>query len=286
MMLNFLWTTVAFVFPLVPCYLRLFFLGLDPENFSNYEKYYRDDTMTQIAETGVFLGVDELREYNKAGSVSGPYFSTPIQINNLDFRFERYDRESKMCTFVGNSVVVQTSSDENTAANVQFRSGNLVKIGMDLEKGYVKLQNIFLGLGFWDVALRSLQDSDPTRAYICDVIQTRCSASIPGTMQDCLNSLSALPFTTTSKGVLRFDQNSLACRAVHAALAPNDPALHCPHLSFAPLADPKGKVKCQAGSSLELVHTDLFTTQELDSFTTFLADSGLSASGTDFALPS
>ena len=47
-----------------------------------------------------------------------------------------------------------------------------------------------------------------------------------------------------------------SCRKLHAVFAAEN-AHHCAHLSFKPMADPKGKVKCQESAQLSV--SDLFS---------------------------
>ena len=58
-----------------------------------------------------------------------------------------------------------------------------------------------------------------------------------------------------------------AC-AVFAAKNSN----HCAHLSFKPMADPKGVVKCQESAQLQV--SDLFSDDELANFETFVEEVG------------
>ena len=47
---------------------------------------------------------------------------------------------------------------------------------------------------------------------------------------------------------------------------------HCAHLSFKPMADPKGKVKCQ--ESAQLQESTIFSDEELAAFAAFEAEAG------------
>ena len=62
-----------------------------------------------------------------------------------------------------------------------------------------------------------------------------------------------------------------SCRKLHAEFAATN-AHHCAHLSFKPMADPTGKVKCQKSAQLQV--SDLFSNDELAAFTTFAAEVG------------
>ena len=62
-----------------------------------------------------------------------------------------------------------------------------------------------------------------------------------------------------------------SCRKVHAVFAANN-SNHCAHLSFKPMADPKGKFKCQESAQVPV--SDLFSDDELATFATFVAAEG------------
>ena len=52
------------------------------------------------------------------------------------------------------------------------------------------------------------------------------------------------------------DGNSQGCRALHSVFATLNPGLHCAHLSFDPMQDPNGQIKCQ--QTKQVKPTDLF----------------------------
>jgi hypothetical protein len=77
----------------------------------------------------------------------------------------------------------------------------------------------------------------------------------------CVSDLASLPIAEGSQ--MYFDGKSLACRVVHAMMAAQNP-MHCPHISFVPLEDAKGKSKCQASEGKK--PTDYFTAEDLAAF--------------------
>ena len=76
--------------------------------------------------------------------------------------------------------------------------------------------------------------------------------------QDCVDQLAELDITTGDN--LYFDGYSQGCRALHAVFAESN-THHCAHISFAPIQDADGKVKCQESSNIQV--TELFTSDEL-----------------------
>jgi hypothetical protein len=277
----------AIFFPKLRCLLRLGLMRFDVANFDRYEKFFRDDSYMRIAETGAFKGIDEMKEYVQMGAAISPYFTTDSIVDAIRFEALGYDQGS--CSFLGMTVVTQTSDPTHTGGDVTFRTAAMTKIELNLEDGYVESMDGFLPRGFWDVALRGLQDSDNTRAFICSVMETECAEELPeGAADDCLTKLSSseMPFTTSGDdGILRFEEDSSSCRALHAALAQIDSEQHCPHISFEPMEDPNGKTKCQPGGAGTLyTHQDLFTAEQLSNFAQYMEDAGFDESGTDFTL--
>ena len=61
------------------------------------------------------------------------------------------------------------------------------------------------------------------------------------------------------------------CRKLHAEFAATNDH-HCAHLSFKPMADPKGRVKCQESAQLQV--SDLFNSSELATLASFVAEVG------------
>lgn len=220
------------------------------------------------------------------GSDAGPFYSSAPKVESLQFQLQDY--QNNVCTFLAQSVIIQTTNPANTAPpQVQIRAATMTKMKMDLAEGYWKSQDFYFGRDFWDAGLRNSQDSDNTRAFVCSVMSNQCAAYLPeGESANCLERLLALPYLTMSPvddTVFSFQQNSQACRALHAAFAATNPEKHCAHISFQPLADPDGKVKCQANSGPLYRHSDLFTEEEIASFEAFMVQQGFDpASGIEY----
>jgi hypothetical protein len=120
-----------------------------------------------------------------------------------------------------------------------------------------------------DVALNSAN----TRRYVCEEIMAGPCKGISNniTTSECENLLMALP---SSEGVEhKIDGNTQGCRAFHAAYAVTNPTLYCPHISFQPVPDPRGEIKCQSGNSV--LPSDLFTNSDLQRFDKYNAEKGL-----------
>jgi len=253
----------------------------DATAYDRFDQFYREDSVERLAETGAFLGKDAILEYMLGGSDAGPFYTSPPEVDNIQFTLQNYDRGTEICTFMGLTSITQTSNPENTAGELTYRSATMVKMQMDLAKGYFTVQDFYFGRGFWDVALRTMQDSDNTRAYICSVMGNECADLLPA-VDNCTERLEALPYVTSSPvddTVFSYQTNSLGCRGLHAAFAQVNPEQHCAHISFEPMADPDGKIKCQDGYAGEIFkHSDLFTEQDLAGFEQYMAENGFDPS--------
>lgn len=76
------------------------------------------------------------------------------------------------------------------------------------------------------------------------------------TLEECEERLSALPIFSEGGYV---DGLDYGCRILHSTLSSFNP-IHCPHISFVPVADINGKVKCQI--SLNIQVSDLFSEED------------------------
>ena len=114
-------------------------------------------------------------------------------------------------------------------------------------------------------------------ATLCILMATRAPLS---------HSLSHTPFLGHCVGTAYFVQGAdptkvcyacgarahrQSCRKLHAVFAAEN-AHHCAHLSFKPMADPEGKVKCQESAQIPV--SDLFSDDELAMFADFVVKLG------------
>ena len=78
------------------------------------------------------------------------------------------------------------------------------------------------------------------------------------TFEECRMRYNLLP-PTNKQGYL--DDNSKGCRILHSAFAAVN-SDHCAHLSFDPMKDPKGIIKCQESENNK--DEDFFSAYELE----------------------
>lgn len=232
-----------------------------------------------------------LRYVKMVSGEFSPYFSEGPFIDRFKYNFAGYDRQTGMCEFLIFAETSHVSKAENTGGKVSFSVAEMSKITLDLGKGVIKYVDVYMPRGFWSIVLKGLQESDNTRNYICGVMQDACTPYLPAnSTSDCLAKLGQLPYHTIGEdNILRYEGDSLSCRALHASLAStsvDNAKMHCPHTSFVPVEDPNGVIKCQMNSGYNYTFEELFTTDEINQFTDYMIRLGYDPEkGTDFVLP-
>jgi hypothetical protein len=223
----------------------------------------------QLAQAGIYKGADNIEEYVKfAYAGYSPYLSM-MKVNAPQVRFLRY--KNGQCEFLSLYKTSLLLDPVNTNAPPRFEYVNMVKLFYKLKSRYIPRIHVFFPNGFlrlfFDVAL----NADPTRRYICEeVIAGPCSSYLNSSIDTtnstvCESTLQALP---TAEGTMyHIDGNSQGCRALHATFAVTNPIQHCAHVSFTPLQDPNGSIKCQ--NSTFTPPSSLFEESELEAFRTF-----------------
>ena len=125
-------------------------------------------------------------------------------------------------------------------------------------KFLIKKLNLFFPIAFQKAIFDSV-DADDVRDLVCNVMESNCTDTLQFnnmSVEGCKDAYDKL--SMTDNGYL--DSNTKGCRILHSSFVPKNTG-HCPHLSFAPLADEKGKIKCQ--TSRGRTPSDLFSQQEL-----------------------
>jgi hypothetical protein len=165
--------------------------------------------------------------------------------------------------YVTNPTVTETS--------LEFQTVLLLKIFFKFEDSYISRISAFFPEGwlqfFWS---DRVLDSDNTRNWICEVYENAC-ASILDPVPDCAAAVAALPVYETESVYL--DGNTQGCRSIHAVFAETNPINHCAHISFTPLEDPSGRIKCQTSKGTPI--SNLFTEEELDRFARYTKRKGI-----------
>jgi len=254
------------VIPLTQCGLRLLLFNFKPQQFDRYDEYFRDDSFVRLAQTGRFEKADGIAEYVRFASESSPFFSTALKNFTNQNRFDGYDRETGLCSFLQISRWESQMNPDVSLNGKKFAITYMAKIYYDYRNNYVPQMDIFFPERYMKRLFGELLSSPQSRAFVCDVMTGPCSSILPPP-DDCEAELALLE-ASEDASPFRTDGNYQGCRSLHAVFAEINPPAHCPHISFAPLADPNNKIKCQ--TTLGYAPEDFFTTGELEEYRDFV----------------
>jgi hypothetical protein len=258
----------GYLLRMAQCYvsiLRLNFVFLD---LDSYDKYFRDDSTTTLAQAGVYKGVDAIREYVAFGHPESAFIEIgPVPLEE-DRKFSGYDRDTGLCKFT--SVFHRNFlTDATTTEQSNFNYVFMINLFLNPRERYIKAVNLYYPTAFLDFYMGKVLAGENTATYLCDLYENKCAASVTPTA-DCMADMAALP---SSEGeLIYFDGNSAACRALHGNLADRNPELHCAHISFGPSPDPNNAIKCQ--ESAGILPTGLFSEDDIAFYEEFARSLG------------
>lgn len=258
------------LFPRIRCLLAFLRLDFSIGSFDKYNDYFRNESLVVLAQTGEYIGPEKIEEYVKfAFEDYSPFFGTGGEHLSSE-SFVQY--KDGQCEYIA-LYYSNYTGDTATATNLPSTYGvsNMIKIFLDYRKRYITRMNVFFTDDFLRIFFNSIANSVETRQYVCGVMEGPCSTILnipPGT---CNTTFVALPTTTGTNSYA--DGNSQGCRAVHSVFANTNPINHCPHLSFTPMEDPNGNIKCQTSKFIQT--SDLFTPKDMEIFEEFNKAQGL-----------
>lgn len=249
------------LFARLRCFFAVYRSGFAIEKFDQYPVYFHDDSVVQLAQAGIYEGASNIEEYIKfAWADYSPYLTVEDPNNpKPKVSFEGY--KDGQCKFLGVYKKVANLDPSTTRAAVSFDYVFLGQLFYDFRQRYFTRINFYFTTNFLRLTFDDLLNSDPTRKYVCeDVMAGPCQSQLNITnVTSCEDTLKTLP--TAQGGFNHIDGNSQGCRALHGFLASTNPTIHCAHMSFTPLVDPHGKIKCQ--TSQFVLPTDLFSETDI-----------------------
>jgi hypothetical protein len=265
-------------FPRIRCFLAAARIQSDLGNFANYPKYFRNDSIMELAQTGIYQGEANIEEYVKfAFAGYSPYVACCNDRVKDTLKFIGYEKgQCKFVNFFTTTMKLLPNTTNSPLTPFQTVVG--FKVYFDFERRYIKRVNVFYPEDFLRIFFDKFLFSNNTRRFICGVIDGPCSTILNTTdnikllanNDTCADLLTALPSSDERHYV---DGKSQGCRTLHAAFAQTNPNTHCAHVSFAPQVDPSGNVKCQV--SKNVLPSALFTDEELNIYTKFAKSVGL-----------
>ena len=255
------------LFARLRCLIAFQRIGFESGAFEKYPTYFRDDSILELAQSGIYQGASAIEEFASflyAGA--SPYYACCNEVITEKSLFLRYN--DGQCEFL-NLFERTFEPVPNTTApsSMPFQYVGGTKLYFDFQERYITRTNLIFTDDLLRLANDAILNSANTRQYVCGVMNGVCANTLDITANEsnltCEEQLATLP---TAENKYYTDGNSQGCRTIHAAFAATNPD-HCAHLSFAPLEDPNGNIKCQTTKGTQV--TSLFTEREIQMYKDF-----------------
>ena len=253
-------------------------LKFDIWDFDRYPEFFHSNSTLTLPPAGKYRGIDSIKEYVKFTSPDSPFIDSSTLLPGSAGYLKGVNVQGE-CVYnlIGHRRYVASSAYALTNA---LHVASMVTL--TYHPATHKINSIFLF--YEDNFLQYFFDMVHTRKtaeYVCDMLQHTCPDAGVDTWkhnelqskEDCvaryekLNTFDDGPKIANSKDLGGgFDGNSASCRALHSVLT-SISTDHCAHLSFVPMADPNGNVKCQTSKRLHM--TDYFDARDFENFNLF-----------------
>ena len=261
--------TIFPLFPRVGCFARFATFRFEITNFDKYTKYFHNDSAMSLWQTGSYVGAEAIEEYVKfATPETNPLYSSYKELDSK-VKFVKFNRKSNQCQFLAFYHFNYEVDESSGHASFNFTVANMVKLYFDVKERYIPKIHVFYTEPYVNYAFTYLYNTDELRTYICNIYEGSTCSSILEPPDNCMAQLTALEQVSADG---RIDGNTEGCRMLHSVLA-QERNVHCPHISFEPMADVQGKIKCQTEGTLTVV--DLFTQDDLDAYADYASGRGL-----------
>lgn len=255
----------------IACLLRFIVLGPDLTSPERAQVIFREDSKMILAQAGVYTGPDDINEYVGFTTANSPYLAS--QPKYLGFSLKMKGMEEGMCNMLTGIHYEFNMDPDTTERAATFEVVVLLKISMNLKKGYLALVEVFYTNDFLNYFFGDLLASQNTQDFICSDVLNGVCTGVLGATANCDTRLGSLDVVEPTSFAV--DGNSLGCRALHAAFAFTNPTNHCPHVSLDSFADPKGRELCQDSADIDVV--DLFSNDDIEYIRDYTTRRGLDA---------
>eukprot|EP00976_Prorocentrum_cordatum_P069506 1179576-Prorocentrum_minimum.AAC.1 len=238
-----------------------------------YEKFFHEESLLILPQTGEYLGPNDIREYVSFVLAVGPYFETVFRLRDSPLELTRVDSDTGKCTFRVWRMLQYEISEEFSQEGVnRYIEGSLgYKLDYNPTTNKIDLMYII----YDEVLLQyffSLIDTPRSAQVVCDTLMNKCPSTIAeqnaeflqGGIDGCVDAFfREIPVLAEGSYV---DGYTRGCRYLHTVFAALNPS-HCPHISFVPIEDHKGKIKCHESLGLPLMMG--FDEEDIASYNTF-----------------
>ena len=137
--------SIPVLFPRLRCTVALLRLRLDFANFDRYDVYFRDDSVIQLSQSGIFAGAATIEEYVKFTFAEfSPFVKPPSDPDAgvSDLSFLDYNKEKGQCEFLSLRKSSIFFDPEYTDAVPEYNGVSMAKLFFDLKECYfLPLQN-------------------------------------------------------------------------------------------------------------------------------------------------
>lgn len=231
------------------CLFKFLRMDLNITDFDRYDFFLRNDSVSVLAQTGIYQGIDNIEEYTRFATDTAPYFDRSIEKKTRPYVLG-YNSDTNQCDFLYLTQVEFLTSQITATRAERFDVAAMLKISLDWDANYFTRTNIFYSAPFLVYLFGELLSGGNTISFICnDVLNDVCVDVLGNQTQNCENELLSLPIVDADTYV---DGNTLGCRALHAAFARTNPVNHCPHVALTPTSDPNGDFKCQVSEQISV----------------------------------
>lgn len=248
-------------------------LGYSPEALDRYGEFFGDSSVMILAEAGTYVGSSAIEEYASFATASSPYMASARSVAR-DLAFTGVDPGSGLCTF-RTIAAIKFTTNPDLAVPATFTVVIAQKLEYDAEAHIIRTVYVYFSKPFIAFFFGTIVNTRQTAEFICGVLATQCrpvfDLNALKSAEECEENMGALPAVSPGGYADGYD---FACRALHAAFAATNPS-HCPHLSFAPVADANRFIKCQK-SALRMP-LEFFSDSELAVVANFSASVGIDA---------
>jgi len=240
----------------------------------NYHKWYNDDSVMQLAQSGTFKGPEMMTEY--VDFTKATFFESYESLGGEAVPISLKKDQCEMLIVGPNKAQVKPEysvSGEGVCLittvgfKLYYTVNNLKGDGFLIQRTNLFYPDKFLPMLFNDGI-----GGENTTDYICnDVLKDSCQDVYKENGLDeekCKSMYDSLP-PTDAYGYL--DGYTKGCRILHSAFAKINEK-HCPHMSFIPIPDYLGTLWCQKSDGVKA--EELFTYAELGAIKDFAIKSG------------
>ena len=227
--------------------------SIDPISF------YNEETRLVLAQSGMYQGTSAIVEYNSFFSAEqDPAAAAWNDCQLANTRFLALNKASDTICDITFADVRQAEYNpmrmrEEEMATPFFKYLFGERLVWTYDEALVPTitdHNYYYSPRYVERVFGEVADTTKLADFICETMASSCPETFKfnnfTSRQECANLMETLPLATTNvNGLATIDGNSTGCRNLHAALASIN-VDHCPHISYHPQEDKKGRIKCSS----------------------------------------